>query len=300
MANLDEEHTNFYYEFQAYKDNNENVIRDIVIRMTMEKMLNTLETYDVKVKTTANRDKTLRADVKLKERAAIASKTDKIEEMMDRKLDKVYERIRNDNWVIWKESIKLAEREFSEGGIKKSLDLLPQVTYDKKDLKRTINSLMHEDAEQWSRPVLDRRRVPTPPKKKKSDPKANVRRSDSRESVEDRKQSREDNRKSKENGRQSKESVRQSKESKSKKRDDSDSDSPKKGKETPISSKKSPSRDKSRLDKSDDNLNKSKDTVKPGTKESSKRGESRSRLDKSSDSKLPKNQSNIQIDSDDE
>ena len=39
LANLDTEHTNFYYEFQGYKDSNEIAIRDIVIRMAMEKMI---------------------------------------------------------------------------------------------------------------------------------------------------------------------------------------------------------------------------------------------------------------------
>lgn len=165
MGNLDTEHTNFYYEFQNYKDSNENVIRDIVIRMAMEKMINTLETYEVNVRTIANRDKTLIGKVSLTERAATrvkggmkSSKQPKddaeLNELVDRKLDKVYERVRNDNWIIWKESIRLAEKEFSEGGIKKTMDFLPKVTYDKKDLKRTINSLMYDDAEQLPRPVI--------------------------------------------------------------------------------------------------------------------------------------------------
>ena len=81
--------------------------------MAMEKMINTLETYDVQVKTYANTNKTLHADVKLKERAADAKAGGKVEEMVDRKIDKIYERVRNDNWLIWKESIRLAELEFN-------------------------------------------------------------------------------------------------------------------------------------------------------------------------------------------
>jgi hypothetical protein len=30
-------------------------------------------------------------------------------ETIDGKIERVYERLRNDNWLIWKESIKLAE-----------------------------------------------------------------------------------------------------------------------------------------------------------------------------------------------
>jgi hypothetical protein len=141
------------------------VIRDIVIRMTMEKMVNMLETYQVNVKTIANRDKTLIGKINLTERAATrvtggikSSKLPKddaeLNEIVDRKLDKVYERVRNDNWIIWKESIRLTEKEFSEGGIKKTMDFLPKVTYDRKDLKKTINSLMYDDAEQLPKPVI--------------------------------------------------------------------------------------------------------------------------------------------------
>lgn len=178
LGNLDTEHTNFYYEFQNYKDSNENQIRDIVIRMTMEKMVNMLETYEVDVKTVANRDKTMIGKIDLMERAAKRKagtdkkgKDDKeLDEMMDRKIDKVYERIRNDNWIIWKESIKLAEKEFNEGGIQKTIDLLPKVVYDKNDLKRQINTLMFDDAEQMPRPVLKTGPIKDSPKKKPVSP----------------------------------------------------------------------------------------------------------------------------------
>lgn len=165
LGNLDTEHTNFYYEFQNYKDSNENVIKDLAIQMTMEKMVNMLETYEIDVETKARKDKTLVGDIHLKERAMAKSRAGKsdqkpkddeeLKEMMDRKVEKVYERVRNDNWIIWKESLKLAEKEFSEGGIKKTMDFLPKVTYDKNDLKRTINTLMHDDTEQIPKPSLN-------------------------------------------------------------------------------------------------------------------------------------------------
>ena len=138
-------------------------------------MINTLETYEVDVKTIANRDKTIAAKVDLTERAAKRTvsgpskkgKDEKeLDEMMDRKIDKVYERIRNDNWVIWKESIKLAEKEFNEGGIQKTIDLLPKVVYDKSDLKRTINTLMFDDAEQMPKPIIKTGPIKDSPKKK--------------------------------------------------------------------------------------------------------------------------------------
>ena len=181
LGNLDTEHTNFYYEFQNYKDLNENQIKDIVIRNAMEKMINTLETYEVDVKTIGNRDKTIAAKINLKERAAARTKGSssswkkgegekELNEMLDRKIDKVYERVRNDNWIIWKESIRLAEKEFSETGIKKTIDLLPKVVYDRDDLKKTINMLNFDDAEQMPKPVIKTGPVKDSPSKKTKSP----------------------------------------------------------------------------------------------------------------------------------
>lgn len=181
MGNLDTEHTNFYYEFQNYKDMTENQIKDIVIRMTMEKMVNMLETYEVNVKTFGNKDKTLSSRITLQDRiptrakaGGASSKTqnqEELNEMMDRKLDKVYERVRNDNWIIWKESIRLAEKEFNEGGIKKTLDLLPKVTYDRNDLRKAINTLMPDDQIQMPKPVIKTGPIKESPKKPNSPPK---------------------------------------------------------------------------------------------------------------------------------
>jgi hypothetical protein len=180
-GNLDTEHTNFYYEFQNYKDQNENQIRDIVIRMAMEKMVNMLETYDVSVKTFGNKDKTISSRIALLDRIPARNKAgghssktqnqEELNEMMDRKLDKVYERVRNDNWVIWKESIRLAEKEFNEGGIKKTIDLLPKVVYDRDDLKRAINTLMPDDQIMMPKPVILTGPIKEPTKKPKSPPR---------------------------------------------------------------------------------------------------------------------------------
>ena len=138
-------------------------------------MMNMLETYDVKVKTAPGKDKTITSKIDLKERAMVKGKGGKgkkdvdedVNEMVDRKIEKVYERVRNDNWIIWKESIRLAEKEFSEGGVKKTMDFLPKVYYDKNDLKRTINTLMFDDSEQRPKPIVKISRDPTPPRKEK-------------------------------------------------------------------------------------------------------------------------------------
>ena len=65
-------------------------------------------------------------------------------ETIDSKIERVYEWLRNDNWLIWKESIKLAEKQFSTEGIQSTMKFLPTVVYDWDDLKRTVNSLMFE------------------------------------------------------------------------------------------------------------------------------------------------------------
>lgn len=39
---------------------------------------------------------------------------DHLMETIDSKINNVYEKLRNDNWVIWKESLKLAEKQFNE------------------------------------------------------------------------------------------------------------------------------------------------------------------------------------------
>jgi hypothetical protein len=70
----------------------------------------------------------------------------KYAEMMDKKVESAFERLRNDNQYIWKESIKLAEHEFSQKGVGDTMQFLPKTLLEKTDLKRTINSLMLEDS----------------------------------------------------------------------------------------------------------------------------------------------------------
>jgi predicted transcriptional regulator len=70
---------------------------------------------------------------------------DQLNELVDRKIQDVYEKMRGDNLYIWKESISLAEKEFSSKGLKETLSLLPKLPYDSADLKRTINSLIDKE-----------------------------------------------------------------------------------------------------------------------------------------------------------
>lgn len=85
---------------------------------------------------------------------------------MDQKIDYAFEKLRNDNLYIWKQSIALAQEEFNEKGVAKSLNLLPKVLLDKTDLKRTVNSLIVEE-ESIPKPAL---KANAPPSKPSAEP----------------------------------------------------------------------------------------------------------------------------------
>jgi hypothetical protein len=53
--------------------------------------------------------------------------------------------LRNDNLYIWRESIKLAEEQFSEKGVAETMSFLPKTLLDKSDLKRMVNTLIIEE-----------------------------------------------------------------------------------------------------------------------------------------------------------
>ena len=60
---------------------------------------------------------------------------------VDGKIQMVLEKLKNDNQLIWKESIELAEKQFNEKGIRETMDLLPTNLQGLKELKSTINIL---------------------------------------------------------------------------------------------------------------------------------------------------------------
>ena len=72
-------------------------------------------------------------------------KQKKLEELMDGKVTNAFEKLRNDNLYIWKQSLELAQNEFNEKGVAQTMSFLPKVLLDKNDLKRTVNSLILED-----------------------------------------------------------------------------------------------------------------------------------------------------------
>ena len=72
---------------------------------------------------------------------------EKAKVVVDTKIEAAFERLRNDNLYIWKQSLSLAQEEFNQKGVGETMNFLPKTLLDKTDLKRTINSLiLDEDA----------------------------------------------------------------------------------------------------------------------------------------------------------
>jgi len=46
-------------------------------------------------------------------------------DVVDGKIQSVYEKLKNENQMIWKDSVSLAEKQFNEKGISETIDLLP-------------------------------------------------------------------------------------------------------------------------------------------------------------------------------
>ena len=76
-----------------------------------------------------------------------------MKENIDLKIEAAFEKLRNDNMYIWKQSIQLTEQEFSKKGVSETMNFLPKLLLDKTDLKRTINTLIMEE-EQKPRPLI--------------------------------------------------------------------------------------------------------------------------------------------------
>jgi len=64
---------------------------------------------------------------------------------MDTKIHSAFEKLKTDNLYIWKESISLAEKEFSQKGVGETMNFLPKLLLDRNDLKRTVNTLILEE-----------------------------------------------------------------------------------------------------------------------------------------------------------
>ena len=82
----------------------------------------------------------------------------KVDEQVDSKIQSAFEKLRNDNLYIWKQSLELAQKEFTEKGVAATMNLLPKTILDRGDLKRTVNSLIMEESVALPKPEL----VPAP------------------------------------------------------------------------------------------------------------------------------------------
>lgn len=82
----------------------------------------------------------------------------KIDEQVDAKIQNAFEKLRNDNLFIWKQSLELAQKEFSEKGVSQTMNMLPKTILDRGDLKRTVNSLIMDEAALLPKPEV----VPAP------------------------------------------------------------------------------------------------------------------------------------------
>ncbi len=69
----------------------------------------------------------------------------KLDEQVDSKIQNAFEKLRNDNLYIWKQSLELAQKEFTEKGVGQTMNMLPKTILDRGDLKRTVNSLIMEE-----------------------------------------------------------------------------------------------------------------------------------------------------------
>lgn len=59
--------------------------------------------------------------------------------MVESKIQNVFEKLKNENQMIWKDSLTLAEKQFNEKGIQETMDLLPTSLQGISQLKATIN-----------------------------------------------------------------------------------------------------------------------------------------------------------------
>lgn len=62
-------------------------------------------------------------------------------DQVDGKMAALLEKLKNDNQLIWKETVSLAEKQFSSKGIQDTMELMPSTLQGLKQLKSTINIL---------------------------------------------------------------------------------------------------------------------------------------------------------------
>lgn len=151
--------TELTYEFKDHKDKAVRDTGSLASGLEIETMTSRLESKDIYFKLNALINNFEGTDATLKEKMAkMLEEPDEIKkakeeeemkkynELMDAKVENAFERLRGDNLYIWKQSLQLAEQEFSLKGVGETMNFLPKTILEKDDLKRTINSLMLEDS----------------------------------------------------------------------------------------------------------------------------------------------------------
>ena len=134
LDKIDVDNTNFFYEMTAIKDKLDNETIDLAVQLQVEQLKAELESGEIgfriegieeQLQLLSNDQASRVARAEGQEEAASRKTEAEVEEAIERKVAHVYEQLRNDNLAIWKESLQLAEKEFSEKGVEGTKSLLP-------------------------------------------------------------------------------------------------------------------------------------------------------------------------------
>ena len=154
-----------------YKTFKENVIKnaiDTASALEMEIMMAKVEGQELQrqiqnlLKGTSESDKVFKEKIQkfLAEGSSAANpeveeaRKRQVDEQVDSKIQGAFEKLRNDNLYIWKQSLEIAQKEFSEKGVAQTMSLLPKTILDRGDLKRTVNSLLMDEQAQQPKPEV--------------------------------------------------------------------------------------------------------------------------------------------------
>lgn len=146
-------------EFNQFKERAIKNLIDQAATIEMEVMLNRVSNSGVEQridqvqKALANTDESIKEKMQkyLKDApgggnpALDEMRKKQLDEMLDGKIHNAFEGLRSDNLFIWKQSLELAEKEFTEKGVGQTMNMLPKTILDRNDLKRTVNSLILEE-----------------------------------------------------------------------------------------------------------------------------------------------------------
>ena len=134
LDKIDVDNTNFFYEMTAIKDKLDNETIDLAVQLQVEQLKAELESGEIgfriegieeQLQLLSNDQASRVARAEGQEEAASRKTEAEVEEAIEKKVAHVYEQLRNDNLTIWKESLQLAEKEFSEKGVEGTKSLLP-------------------------------------------------------------------------------------------------------------------------------------------------------------------------------